>query len=265
MIALLFAVVTAQISDAPTAPRPLNWSPAIDISATVAMTTLWLVTETAAKSALAPPGCRWCETNSFDLGVRRALVAPGLAHRTAADTASNLTVASSALVLLGLDAVLVGNSEGDAKDWATDAVLLAEAAAAAMTLDQGVKFLAARDRPLLYDLSPAQRAVRTDNDGNLSFFSGHSTITAALAGAAGSIAWLRGYRHGWLAWVIGGAFAVATGLLRISADKHWFTDVITGLAVGSSIGVGVPLLFHHRATPLSVALGLNGAVVTVRF
>jgi membrane-associated phospholipid phosphatase len=38
--------------------------------------------------------------------------------------------------------------------------------------------------------------------------------------------------------------ATGVGYLRIAADKHYFSDVMTGAIVGSAIGIGVPLLFH---------------------
>ena len=265
MLALWVALLAAQVSDAPTAPRPLKWNPELDVSATAAMTGFWVLTETALKPTLAPSACEWCRTNSVDLGVRRLLGSHTFANRSNADAASNVTTAAAPLLLLGLDALFVRQSGGDPRDWGTDVVLVAEAAAASMTLNQTVKFLVGRERPFASDLTPAQKAARNDDDANLSFFSGHSTITASIAAAAGTIAWLRGYRHPWIAWVVGGTIAVATGLLRISADKHWFSDVVTGLVIGSSVGVGVPLLLHGRALPVSVSLSPNGVTAIVRF
>ena len=53
--------------------------------------------------------------------------------------------------------------------------------------------------------------------------------------------------------VVAVAFAVplalATGYLRIAADRHWATDVATGWAVGAAFGVGVPWLLHRTAAP----------------
>ena len=126
-----------------------------------------------------------------------------------------------------------------------------------------MKFLASRDRPFTSGLTPSSPLF--DSDARLSFFSGHATLTASLAAAAGTIGWLRGYRHAWVLWVVGGAIAVGTGLLRIAADKHWFSDVVAGLLVGGGIGIGVPLLFHGNTPPVSVAFAGNGASVTVRF
>jgi membrane-associated phospholipid phosphatase len=38
--------------------------------------------------------------------------------------------------------------------------------------------------------------------------------------------------------------ATSVGYLRIAADKHYFSDVMTAAVIGSIVGVGIPLLFH---------------------
>jgi hypothetical protein len=44
----------------------------------------------------------------------------------------------------------------------------------------------------------------------------------------------------------GGVLALGTGFLRIAADAHWTTDVLTGALLGTGLGVAVPLLLHRR-------------------
>ena len=46
-------------------------------------------------------------------------------------------------------------------------------------------------------------------------------------------------------WAVGLVCATAGGYLRIAADQHYATDVITGALVGSAVGFGVPYFFHH--------------------
>ena len=60
-----------------------------------------------------------------------------------------------------------------------------------------------------------------------------------------SIARARGYRHWWLTLAVGLPFAVTTAVLRMAADKHYLTDVLTGAAVGALLGWGIPALFHR--------------------
>jgi hypothetical protein len=262
MLALLAVLVAGQVQEA---PRPLEWNPALDLSLTAGMATFWLVTEIPLKSALAPPSCRVCGPNDFDSAARRWFVPAGSTNRMTEDTASNVLVAFAPVLLAGVDGIMVERAGGDWRDWATDFLLMSEAVAAAMSVNQTLKFIVGRERPYVSDLSASQKVAAKDSDANLSLFSGHTTLAASLAGAAGTIAWLRGYRHPWIAWVIGGSIAVATAMLRMSADKHWLSDVLLGLAFGGAVGVGTPLLFHGRAMPVNVALGPNGVVVSVRF
>jgi membrane-associated phospholipid phosphatase len=39
-----------------------------------------------------------------------------------------------------------------------------------------------------------------------------------------------------------------SGYLRIAADKHYLSDVLTGALLGSAMGVAIPLLLHPRRT-----------------
>ena len=62
----------------------------------------------------------------------------------------------------------------------------------------------------------------------------------------GTVAQLRGYRGGWLVWVVGLPLAAAVGVMRMGADKHYLSDVLVGAAVGSAFGFALPRLFHGR-------------------
>jgi membrane-associated phospholipid phosphatase len=60
---------------------------------------------------------------------------------------------------------------------------------------------------------------------------------------------VRGYA-GWK-WLAAASFvgAAASGYFRIASDNHWLTDVIAGAAVGTGVGLAVPLLVLHPADP----------------
>jgi membrane-associated phospholipid phosphatase len=60
----------------------------------------------------------------------------------------------------------------------------------------------------------------------------------------------------------------------MGADKHYFTDVLTGAVAGSLFGVGVPLLLHgrqqetqaqNRGVSMQVSGSLGGMMVSGRF
>src|SRR5258708_18868184 len=72
----------------------------------------------------------------------------------------------------------------------------------------------------------------------------------------------------WL-WGAAAAMSVTTATLRMIAEKHYFTDVLSGAAVGVACGLVFPLLHRRRnalaasalsAGPPRPALGLSGAL-----
>lgn len=238
------------------APARLRWDPRIDLPVVGVGLTVWLGSEFALKSPLAPKACRWCETNAFDTAVRQVFnpsLAPSGYGLSGADAASNVLLVVTPLGMLGLDAILAWQS-GGLDGFAADATIIAEAALIAMCLNQGVKFAVGRARPYTVGATAEQLAVPGQSDHFLSFFSGHTTFVFAAVAATGAVATLRGYRLGWLSWAIGVPLATATGILRLAADKHWATDVITGLGVGFGLGLGIPLLFHGRENGPQVTL-----------
>ncbi len=112
-----------------------------------------------------------------------------------------------------------------------------------------------------------------------SFFSGHAT-------AAFTLATLTCVHHGKLPLYGGGpveavpcvtGLAVASGvsLLRVAADQHYMTDVITGSVFGAASGVAIPYAFHYAwdaangksdsrpppitVTPMGAGLGVMGS------
>ena len=168
-----------------------------------------------------------------------------------ADTISNVTWVSSVFFTLGTQALLAWRDDA-LRGFPVDAVIIFETVFSAMVLNQTVKLIAGRQRPFVGALTAAQRAE--DSDNNLSFYSGHSSFTMSLAVAAGTVTQLRGYRRGWLVWAIGVPLSLATGMLRIAADKHNFTDVAVGWAVGALLGFSMPWFFHGVQSPLALRL-----------
>jgi undecaprenyl-diphosphatase len=112
-----------------------------------------------------------------------------------------------------------------------------------------------RPRPIAYrDALEAFAAGQTtpfqssSTDSGLSFFSGHSSITAAIGATGTYLAFTRD-PNGWRPWV---TLGVATGVTtfvsveRVRAGKHFPTDVLAGVIAGTGIGIVVPHL--HRTT-----------------
>jgi membrane-associated phospholipid phosphatase len=235
------SVLTAASADARAQVRELRWDPPVDLAVTLVGGALWLAS-VALQPEIAPSRCSWCLAGGMDGSVRNALLwrNPGVA-----DDISNV----GAFVLVpaatfGLDAAAAVHDHAS-RGFSVDALLVLEATVLALDANQITKLLVARERPYVHARSPDQKLPRlpTDDD-NVSFFSGHTTETFALAAATGTVATMRGYRWAPVPWIVGGSLAAGTGYLRIAADRHWLTDVLVGVLVGVGIGVAVPLLFH---------------------
>jgi len=204
---------------------------------------LYLLGEVVAKDALSPDTCRWCDDNRLDRGVRDALVWD---HRATANTLSNVSAFVAAPVLgVGL-LQLTGTTD----HLVHNTLILAEAGVVASDLAYLIKLAAARERPFVHQLPDADKRF-TDKpaENNLSFFSGHATLAMTLAVAAGTTATLRGYRHHRLVWATTVPVALATGYLRIAADRHYTTDVVVGWTFGAAVGFAVPYFLHRRRAP----------------
>lgn len=178
--------------------------------------------------------------------------------------------ASLSDVLLGVGALatpgvaLLGESPGFCL--VEDVGAIYEGVGVAALINQSAKFLAKRERPFTRDLSPEEEAsicadARECTDLNLSFYSGHASWTASLAGAAFAIAAQRQYKTRPAVVAFGGMTAVLTAYLRVAAGKHYLSDVTVGLVAGAAIGYAVPTyvhpLFKERAAILPTKNGLS--------
>lgn len=94
-----------------------------------------------------------------------------------------------------------------------------------------VKAAAGRQRPSSYF-----ETWEDEDEGNLSFFSGH-TSTAFAIGTSTAMMLSRAHPNKKnIIWGTTMSLAAATGYFRIAADKHYMTDIIGGAVVGSLIG-----------------------------
>jgi membrane-associated phospholipid phosphatase len=87
----------------------------------------------------------------------------------------------------------------------------------------------------------------------------------SLAISAGTVAHMRGYRHANLLYGGGVALSLATGYLRIAADKHWSTDVLTGWIVGAAVGYAVPRYLHRNGTEIQPLASASMVGVAMRW
>ena len=125
-----------------------------------------------------------------------------------------------------------------------------------------------RERPFAQGCGTAGRpACTSPDDRNTSFFSGHTSF-------AFTSATLLCFQHGRLnlygaadGVVCPAALAVAslTGLLRIGADRHWATDVLTGAALGAAAGTVVSITHISSENGRAGQAASSGASIAFAF
>lgn len=186
-------------------------------------------------------GCTACDPKRLGPLDRRVLDnwSPGAA--TASDVL--LWTAVGAPFVADLGDVLAHKT--GLRGWGKDSLLLVEVFAVTGALTNTVKFAVGRARPYSYGLDGSGRDP-TEPDARLSFFSGHASISFAMASAYGSIFQARHPRSRWRApvWVASYGVATGTALLRVAAGKHFWSDILVGAMVGSAVGLLLPMA--HR-------------------
>ncbi|HNE50899.1 MAG TPA: phosphatase PAP2 family protein, partial [Chitinophagales bacterium] len=131
------------------------------------------------------------------------------------------------------------------RDWKTVLPVWVETFALTSSLTLFTKELAKRTRPYVY--SDYGNGDKYSKDARASFWSGHTAITAS---STFFIAMMYSEYHPqsrWkpLMWTGAAIVPALVGFTRVKAGKHYWTDVITGYAVGALVGTLTPFL-HRR-------------------
>ena len=137
-------------------------------------------------------------------------------------------------------------------------IMFAETLALNGALTGLTKFSVRRNRPLLYN-PDIPLADKVTVSGRLSFFSGHTSNSAALCFFTAKVFsdFHPDSRVKPLVWAGAATLPLLVGLARVEAGKHFLTDVITGYAVGAAIGYLIPAV--HRVQHDRVSLGIGEA------
>lgn len=153
-----------------------------------------------------------------------------------------------------------------------DVAVIVEATLGASAVSSIMTLAAGRPRPYLYgdpahpELMKAPLSTRNSADAALSFLSGHTTMSFAIATSL-YVAEHRLHPHSRRPLIVLGAgLAVASfvGVGRIMSGNHFITDVAGGAVVGSSLGVLVSSMHHSPVTVVPVVsdtqagLGVEG-------
>ena len=231
-------------SSAPRPPHALDHTSAPFLAAELGGSIALALTLSLASGSSAAR-CSWCEPDSLDVSVRSALFTHD--SRTPALTSHILSLGAAPLLAFG-GVVVPALASGHGRYAVEDSVVILDGFILVSGFADLSKKMTARQRPSFHYGRQSQTESANDlADANRSFFSGDTAWPFTLASSASALAYSRGYVTApWL--VAGGAaIGVSTGMLRMVADMHWFTDVLTGAAVGVGTGLALPLLLHRRA------------------
>jgi membrane-associated phospholipid phosphatase len=242
---------------------------------------LGYVVPEAAGGGLAPAACRICDgadnsglpgtggrssLNGVDAFFHDALTGWLLSRGAANTTSSVLAFGVIPAGALAAAWFATGPYASDGAGFRA-AVIVAESAAVSAALVQGVKFVAARKRPFVRygdgDLSGTYSV--TASDSRTGFPSGHTALAASAGFSAAMTSTLEDSPAAPWLWAGAALGTVTTGALRIVAEKHYFTDTLTGAAFGAASGIVFPLL-HRRGGALSspsVSVGAQGLSLAV--
>lgn len=240
--ALALTLTLAALPARADGPSPLRYDLRTDAAIIGASAALWLGGELL-QDRLAPLHCRFCGANALDAWARSKLVASDeKTPRLASDLLAFVVLPAG----VAAHQLLAARAAGDTGAGARDVLFVAEAASVALTLNQVVKLAVGRQRPFVRYGNYEEADRRHDSDDNLGFYSGHTTLAFSMAAAAGTVSTLRGYRSAPWVWAVGMTLATAVGYTRIASDRHYLTDALVGAAVGTGLGVGLPLWLHGR-------------------
>lgn len=172
-----------------------------------------------------------------------------------AKTASDVLLVTSYLMPLTLLA-----SKDTRKDFGKIAILYGETVFIATGLTYFTKGVVLRSRPFVYNedfgLSEKQK-VRARH----AFFSGHTSLTAASCFFTAKVFsdYFPDSKYKPLVWAGAIVVPAAVGYFRVAAGKHFPTDVITGYAIGATIGILIPHL--HK----NINIGNNDSNINLTF
>lgn len=149
------------------------------------------------------------------------------------------------------DPVLTGIREKHVQAALVDGFLYAQSVTVTLAVTNLAKIAVRRPRPAAYIEAERNKDnpnyANSNTDSALSFFSGHSSITATIAATASYLAFARSTSL-WRPLITLGVGAAVTAFVaveRVRAGSHFPTDVIAGAIAGAGIGVIVPHI--HRS------------------
>ena len=172
-----------------------------------------------------------------------------LKWESAERVADSLLLASvtSPLVFSGIDTAAAGVTSARVGD---DAAVTFQTLGATYLATVAIKMAVARPRPLTYS-ARFDKSVRYAGNARMSFPSGHASLSfAAVSVLAVMLAERFGDHPGAVVGITGGyLMATTVATARLLGGKHFLTDVVAGAALGTLLGLTIPLLHTKEREP----------------
>lgn len=111
-----------------------------------------------------------------------------------------------------------------------------------------------RSRPYVYsEIAPLNRRLK--NNGQRSFFSGHTAATATATFFTAKVYQDFNPNSPGIPYVWTGAVTLPlfVGYLRMEAGQHFLTDVLLGYGIGAAVGYFIPVLHKRKDQSLSIS------------
>ncbi len=179
----------------------------------------------------------------------------------------NFSTASDVMITTLMATPFIVNAfDNSLNNYFTESTIFLETILVNSALTNIIKYSVKRPRPYLYG-DEASDEKRNKLDSRLSFFSGHSSTSFAVAVSFASIYSKKVDKtyQKVLIWTIPLLTASTIASFRVIAGRHFFTDVFAGMIVGSSIGYLIPYLHLKSdktistiATKDSIFIGYGG-------
>jgi membrane-associated phospholipid phosphatase len=219
-----------------------------------AITTGLFATATAVRFLPALEEALWTRPILLDDFTRSGLRAGSRGGRNTAGHASDILATLGYLPPLLIDPMIVAGIDDENPDVAWQLfVISTQSYAITITLNSVSKRVFARRRPYAVgcERDPEYSDECEDADRFRSFYSGHSAITATSAGLICAhhthVPLYGGGNIDRLTCAAALAGMLATGTLRIVADKHWHSDVMVGHLLGFAVGYLLPTLVYYKS------------------
>lgn len=220
-----------------------------------------------------PTDPNWQGGILFDDAIRSHVRLSSASARSTARTVGDIPYYAAGILPLIADPLVAALAHRDTRAAVNMELMALEAFSYAGLSSFVSTRLSRRERPDTTECkrwNPDRTSCELDTEA---FWSGHTSIVAASAGVvcanhAHMPVW-GGRVADAGACLLASSGAFVTAISRLTADRHYTTDVIVGLGVGFAFGYGVPTLLHYGRGPGRLLVAVKpdslgvGATMTV--